>query len=160
YHRYHLCRLFDEGGKIALPSGREMPTDPWKAENYDLWQDPELLAYVSPIIEEAAAAIIKAKPKILGLSIQQCNEGFSHLLVRHVKEALPDLLLLVGGFSCYNADIGLRAFPEADYMCIGESDLTVGPLVRALVAGERPKDLPGVLSRFDTPGRMFVPAPM
>ena len=41
--------------------------------------------------------------------------------------ALPDLLLLVGGFSCYNADIGLRAFPEADYMCIGESDLTVGP---------------------------------
>lgn len=160
YHRYHMRRLFDEGGKIVLPSGREMPTDPWQAEHYDLWENPELLSYLSPIIEEAAAAIIRAKPKILGLSIQQCNTAFSRLLVNRVKEALPDVLLLVGGFSCYNADIGLRAFPEADYMCIGESDLTVGPLVKRLAAGERPKDLPGVMSRFDTPGRMFSPAPM
>jgi radical SAM superfamily enzyme YgiQ (UPF0313 family) len=160
YHRYHIRRLFDEGGKIVMPSGREMPTDPWQAENYDLWDNPELLAYLSPIVEEAAAAIVKAKPKILGLSIQQCNTAFSHLLVKQVKQALPDVLLLVGGFSCYNPDIGLRAFPEADYMCIGESDLTVGPLVRQLLAGMRPKDLPGVLSRFDSPDRLFVPAPM
>jgi len=160
YHRYHIRRLFDEGGRIVLASGREMPPDPWQAENYDLWENPELLAYLSPIIEEAAAAIIKAKPKILGLSIQQCNTAFSHLLVKHVKEKLPDMLLLVGGFSCYNSDIGLRAFPEADYMCIGESDLTVGPLVKQLVAGKRPKDQPGVLSRFDAPDRLFVPAPM
>jgi radical SAM superfamily enzyme YgiQ (UPF0313 family) len=160
YHRYHIRRLFDEGGKIVLPSGREMPTDPWQAENYDLWENPELLAFLSPIVDEAAAAIIKAKPKVLGLSIQQCNTAFSRLVVKQVKEALPDLLLLVGGFSCYNPDIGLRAFPEADYMCIGESDLTVGPLVKRLVAGERPKDLPGIVSRFDTPDRLFVPAPM
>ena len=160
YHRYHIRRLFDENGKIVMPSGREMPTDPWQAENYDLWDNPELLAYLSPIIEEAAAAIIKAKPKVLGLSIQQCNTAFSRMLVKRVKEALPDMLLLVGGFSCYNPDIGLRAFPEADYMCIGEADLTVGQLVRQLVAGMRPKDQPGVLSRFDTPDRMFVPAPM
>jgi Radical SAM superfamily len=160
YHRYHIGRLFDEGGKVVLPSGREMPTDPWQAENYDLWDNPELLAYLSPIIDEATAAIVKAKPKVLGLSIQQCNTAFSHLLVKKVKDALPDVLLLVGGFSCYNPDIGLRAFAEADYMCIGESDLTVGPLVKRLVAGERPKDLPGVLSRFDTPDRLFVPAPM
>jgi hypothetical protein len=160
YHRYHIRRLFDEGGKIVMPSGREMPTDPWQAENYDLWDNAELLEYLRPIVEEAADAIIKAKPKILGLSIQQCNTSFSRLLVTQVKAALPDMLLLVGGFSCYNPDIGLSAFPEADYMCIGESDLTVGPLVKRLVAGERPKDLPGIVSRFDTLDRLFVPAPM
>ena len=65
-----------------------------------------------------------------------------------MKDALPELVILVGGFSCYNPDIGLRAFPSADYMCIGESDLTVGSLVKQLVAGERPKDLPGVISRL------------
>ena len=81
YHRYHIRRLFDEGGKIVMPSGREMPTDPWQAENYDLWDNPEVLAYLSPIVEEAAAAIVKAKPKILGLSIQQCNTAFSRMLV-------------------------------------------------------------------------------
>ena len=160
YHRYHIRRLFDECGKIVMPSGREMPTDPWQAENYDLWDNPEVLAYLSPIVDEAAAAIIKAKPKVLGLSIQQCNTAFSRMLVTQVKAALPDLVLLVGGFSCYNPDIGLRAFPEADYMCMGESDLTVGPLAKQLVAGELPKDQPGVISRFDTPDRLFVPAPM
>lgn len=160
YHHYHIGRLFDDGGAIVLPSGREMPTDPWQAENYDLWADPEVLAYLGPIILQAADAIIDAKPKILGLSIQQCNEGFSKLLVDRVRSKLPDVVILVGGFSCYNADIGLKAFPEADYMCIGEADLTVGPLAKRLVAGERPKDLPGVLSRYDTPDRIFVPAPM
>lgn len=160
YHRYHIRRLFDEGGRIVLPSGREMPTDPWQAEHYDLWSDPEVIVYLSPIIDEAAAAIIAARPKVLGLSIQGCNETFSTQLVARVKAALPDVVILTGGFSCYNADIGLRAFPAADYMCIGEADLTVGPLAERLARGERPKDQPGVLSRFDTPGRMFIPAPM
>lgn len=160
YHRYHIRRLFDEGGKIVLPSGRELPTDPWQAEHYDVWSSPEVVTYLSPIIDEAADAIIEAKPKILGLSIQQCSEAFSRYLVNRVKAALPDLVIIVGGFSCYNADIGLRAFPEAEYMCIGESDLTVGPLVKRLARGEKPRDQPGVLSRHDTPGRMFVPAPM
>ena len=91
YHRYHIRRLFDEGGKIVMPSGREMPTDPWQAENYDLWDNPEVLAYLSPIVEEAAAAIVKAKPKMLGLSIQQCNTAFSRMLVERVKDALPDM---------------------------------------------------------------------
>ena len=112
YHRYHIRRLFDEGGKIVMPSGREMPTDPWQAENYDLWENPEVLAYLTPIVEEAAVAIVKAKPKILGLSIQQCNTAFSRILVDRVKAALPDVVILVGGFSCYNPDIGLRAFPR------------------------------------------------
>ena len=44
YHRYHIRRLFDEAGKIVMASGREMPTDPWQAENYDLWENPEVLA--------------------------------------------------------------------------------------------------------------------
>ena len=160
YHRYHIRRIFDEGGKIVLPTGREMPTDPWQAENYDLWTDPAVIDYLMPIIEEAAAEIIAAAPKVLGLSIQQCNEVFARVLVRLVKAARPETVILVGGFSCYNADIGLRAFPEADYMCIGEADLTVGPLVLALARGQRPRNQPGVLSKFDSSDWMFVPAPM
>ena len=160
YHRYHITRIFDEGGKIVLPTGREMPTDPWQAENYDLWGDPAVIDYFMPIIEEAAAEIIVAAPKVLGLSIQQCNEVFARAVVRRVKAARPDTVILVGGFSCYNADIGLRAFAEADYMCIGESDLTVGPLVSALARGQRPRNQPGVLSKFDSPDWVFLPAPM
>jgi len=160
YHRFHIQRIFDEGGQVILASGRELPVDPWQAENYDLWSEPEVIDFFMPIIHEAAAAIIEARPKLLGLSIQQCSEAFSAELVRLVKAARPETVILVGGFSCYSPDIGLRSFPLADYMCIGESDLTVGPLVEALARGERPIDLPGVLSRYDTPARLFTPAPM
>ncbi len=171
YHRYHVHRLFDMGGRIVLPSGRVLPEDPWQAEHYDVWTSGaetasrrgghnEVLEFFRPLIDEAIAELAEARPKVLGLSIQQCNEAISRELVRGVKAKLPDTLILVGGFSCYNADIGRRAFPECDYMCIGEADLTVGPLVEALARGERPFNQPGVLSRFDTPDYRYVPAPM
>jgi hypothetical protein len=160
YHRFHIRRLFDEGGVIRLPNGRALPTDPWQAEHYDLWSDPEVIAYFEPEIDEVVAGIVAARPKILGLSIQGCNEHFSTAVVKRVKAALPEIIVLVGGFSCYSPDIGLRGFPLADYMCIGEADLTVGALVERLAAGERPKNTPGVLSRFDDPAFPFIPAPM
>lgn len=172
YHRFHIHRLYDMGGRIVLPSGRVLPEDPWQAEHYDVWASGaehsstrgkgsnEVLDFFRPLIEEAANAIIEARPKILGLSIQQCNEAISREIVNTVKQSIPGTVILVGGFSCYNPDIGLRAFPECDYMCIGESDLTVGLLVEALAQGERPANQAGILSRYDTPDYTFIPAPM
>ena len=171
YHRFHMHRLFDVGGRITLPSGRVLPEDPWQAEHYDVWaatsetstlrgSDSEVIRFFRPLIDQAIAAVAEARPKVLGLSIQQCNEAVSRAAVNGVKERAPDTVILVGGFSCYNADIGLRAFPECDYMCIGESDLTVGPLIEALARGERPANQAGVLSRYDTPDYSYIPAPM
>jgi radical SAM superfamily enzyme YgiQ (UPF0313 family) len=160
YHRYHINRLFDEGGRIVMPDGREMPVDPWQAEHYDLWLDPHVIDHFRPLLHEAATALIKARPKILGLSVQQCNEALSRELIRLVKAERPETIVLVGGFSCYSADVGRRGFPDCDYMCIGEADLTVGPLVERLARGERPRNQPGILSRFDSPDYRFLPAPM
>ena len=160
YHRYHVRRLFDEGGRVVLPSGRVLPVDPWQAEHYDLWDMPEVIDYFMPIIVEAASEVARVKPKVLGLSVQQCSEAFSRRLVNLVREQISDMVVVVGGFSCYNADIGLKSFPEADYMCIGEADLTVGPLIEALARGERPRNVAGVVSRYDDPKIPFIPAPM
>lgn len=171
YHRFHMHRLFDAGGRVVLPSGRVMPEDPWQAEHYDVWTSASEMAttrhghtdvidFFRPLINETVEALVAAAPKILGLSVQQCNEAISQQIVRGVKARLPDVAVVIGGFSCYNADIGRRIFPDCDYMCVGEADLTVGPLVEALARGERPANLPGVLSRFDRPEHRFIPAPM
>jgi radical SAM superfamily enzyme YgiQ (UPF0313 family) len=160
YHRFHIRRLFDEDGRVTLPSGRQLPTDPWQAEHYDLWGDREVLASFRPEIEEVVGKIVEARPKVLGLSIHACNEHFSAAVVEGVKKRLPETTILVGGFACYNPDIGLRGFPLADYMCIGEADLTVGPLVEALAKGERPRNMPGVLSKYDLPDYRYIPGPM
>lgn len=171
YHRFHMHRLFDMGGSITLPGGLVLPEDPWQAEHYDLWTATgggasgptgrnEVLEFFRPVIDEAIATLVKARPKVLGLSIQGCNEAAAREVALGVKTHLPDIVIVVGGFSCYNPDVGRRAFPECDYMCVGEADLTVGPLIEALARGERPFNQPGVLSRFDTSDYPYIPAPM
>jgi hypothetical protein len=159
YHRYHTYRLLDANGTIKTASGFTMAADPWLAEAYDEWQKPEVIDYFQPIVDEVVEKLTAAKPKILGLSIQACNIRFCREVVKGVKASLPDTIILVGGYSCYQSTIGRRNFPESDYMCIGETDLTVGSLVKALARGERPKDLPGVFSRFDSEFRIFKPGP-
>ncbi|MBI3862749.1 MAG: B12-binding domain-containing radical SAM protein [Planctomycetia bacterium] len=160
YHRFHIRRLFDEGGKMYLPNGKELPTDPWQAEHYDVWTADITIDFFEAEVREIVAKLLVARPKVLGLSIHGCNERFSKEVVKRVKEAAPEIMVLVGGFACYSPDIGLRGFPLADYMCVGESDLTVGPLVERLARGERPGNVPGVLSKFDDPAVPYVPAPM
>lgn len=171
YHRFHMHRLFDVGGEVVLPGGLVVPEDPWQAEHYDLWTTSgggaagptgknEVLEFFRPLLDELIDEVARARPKVLGLSIQGCNEAAAKEVALGVKARHPDVVIVVGGFSCYNADVGRRAFPECDYMCIGESDLTVGPLIEALARGERPFNQPGILSRFDTPEYRYIPAPM
>lgn len=171
YHRYHMHRLFDVGGEVVLPGGLVVPEDPWQAEHYDLWTTSgggaagptgknEVLEFFRPLLNELIDEVVRARPKVLGLSIQGCNEAAAKEVALGVKARHPDVVIVVGGFSCYNADVGRRAFPECDYMCVGESDLTVGPLIEALARGERPFNQPGILSRFDTPDYRYLPAPM
>ncbi|MBI5888090.1 MAG: radical SAM protein [Deltaproteobacteria bacterium] len=160
YHRYHVSRLFDAPDVILTPDGNPLPEDPWLAENYELWQRPDTLEYFRPMIDETVRALAEARPKIVGFSIQACNVKFAKEVAKGVKALLPDTLILAGGYSCYQPFIGRLAFPEADYMMIGEADLNVGGLVRRLSAGERPTGLPGVISRFDPPDTDFRPGPM
>ena len=118
------------------------------------------MAYLSPIVDEAAAAIIKAKPKVLGLSIQQCNTAFSRMLVDAGKGGTARSGTAGRRLQLLQSRYRAAGLSRSRFMCMGESDLTVGSLAKQLVAGERPKDQPGVISRFDTPDRLFVPAPM
>ncbi|MBI5559855.1 MAG: radical SAM protein [Deltaproteobacteria bacterium] len=157
YHRYHTLRLLDSAGGIVTKTGCRMKDDPWAVDGEEEWQKAEVIEYFLPEIREVSEGLIKANPKILALSVQSNNIRFSREVVKRVKKGLPDTLILVGGYSCYYPTLGPLVFPDYDYMVIGEGDLTVGPLVSALIKGERPKDIPGVISRFDSPKRRFTP---
>ncbi|MDC0476494.1 B12-binding domain-containing radical SAM protein [Alphaproteobacteria bacterium] len=160
YHRYHMNRIFNLGSEPVLPSGKVLPKDPWQAEHYDIWADPEMSEFMHPMIQDIVDQVCEAKPKIVGFSIQQCNQSLTEFVAKIIKSKCPSTQIVVGGFSCYNPNIGFKAFPLADYMCIGESDLVVGELMYRLSRGENIKDMPGVLSKHDEPFRLFVPAPM
>ena len=159
YHRYHTFRLLDSDGDIRLPSGQVMPEDPWAAEDMSLWERPETLNLFREDFEEILTKLVAARPKVLGLSIQQCNLMFCREMARRAKEALPDLVVLVGGYSCRHSNVGRDVFPECDYMAILEADDTVGEMVRRLAAGDRPANTPGYISVYDSPDWPFEPAP-
>ncbi|WP_161539734.1 B12-binding domain-containing radical SAM protein [Paramagnetospirillum kuznetsovii] len=159
YHRYHIRRLFDLCGPIILPDGTEMPREPWMPEYAEWWGNGTATTALEDDIQQAIARIIAARPKILGFSVNSSNRDIAGRIAETVRQACPDIVILAGGYSCQDETLGRLNFPEADYVCIGEADLTVGPLCEALATGQRPIDQPGVMSRFDTPGRRFVPGP-
>jgi radical SAM superfamily enzyme YgiQ (UPF0313 family) len=173
YHLFHMHRIFDLGHKV-IQAGVELPTDPWLAHNYDAWSslsehenNGEGISTQQPIhqffnflLDTVSRELVRAKPKVVGFSIQQCSEVMSAQLIGLIREKGLNSPVVVGGFSCYNFDIGLRGFPLADYMCIGEAETTIGILLRELIKSGVARDLPGVLSKLDSPNRVFTAAPM
>jgi hypothetical protein len=164
YHRYHIRRIFDWGvTDIQLDTGQTLPANPWQGwEEY--WPDPRywpaLYRLFGEDLTELAEKIIAARPRILAMSVHPRNEWSSRLFARHIKAALPEIVIVVGGHSCLHAQSAPFAFPEYDYIVAGEAELVFGDLVRALVRGERPADLPGIIGRWDSPGWQFQPAPL
>jgi radical SAM superfamily enzyme YgiQ (UPF0313 family) len=160
YHRYHMRRCINQWSSVVQEGGPVHPTDPWQAADYLCWTDPKFIDYFSDIINEVVEKIIKAKPKVVGFSLHQTSHASIQRVVDRIRPALPDTVIIVGGMSCYQSIVARHVFPAADYVVVGEGDTSVGPLVLALARGERPKNLPGVVSRFDSEDVKFVGAPL
>ncbi|MFC1829958.1 B12-binding domain-containing radical SAM protein, partial [Thermodesulfobacteriota bacterium] len=160
YHQYHSKRVLKNLDPVVTPDGYEMPKDPWTPGTVEEWGRPEVLEYFMPPIEEILRQITENPPKAIGLSVHGNNRPLSKLFVKSIRERLPDVVIVVGGYDCVYHDIGPKIFPDFDYMFINEADLTLGPFIKGLAARKRQKDLPGVVSRFDSPGRKWVETPL
>jgi radical SAM superfamily enzyme YgiQ (UPF0313 family) len=159
YHRYHSRRCLNYMDRIHS-NGMVHPEDPWQAENYIVWTDKKFVDYFADILDELTEKIIEAKPKVVGLSLHQTSTVSATRVVERLRKALPEIYIIVGGMSCYQHFVAQRIFPQADYVVVGEADTVVGPLVAALARGERPRDVPGVVSRYDSEDREYVGAPL
>jgi len=159
YHRYHCSRLLDK--KIHIrPSGTPMPVDPWDKTMRAEWHGDDFLAFFKPDLREALDKIEQARPRILGVSLNSFNRKIAGWFLGEIRRRLPKTLVMVGGYDCVYPQVGPRLFSDFDYMVVGEAENSLIPLLRSLLAGERPGDVPGALSKFDSPGRVFSPAPL
>ncbi len=160
YHRYHSRRILSGLDKVVSPSGYVMKDDPWDVVSADEWNKPEVIEYFRLEINEVIDAMVKARPKIVGISLCETNRKIAREVVKGIRALYPDVVILVGGYDCVYHYVGPHLFQEYDYMVIGEAELTLWPLVKALVAGEKPKDVPGVISRYDSPNRIWRSDPL
>ena len=116
--------------------------------------------HLSYEFREVIAELIFAEPKMIGLSLHTTNLSFCKEIVKQVKSVLPETLIVVGGYDCMRPDQGRYLFPEYDYMVVFEAENTLGSLVEQLVKGERPKNIPGILSKYDNDAFPFIRAPL
>jgi radical SAM superfamily enzyme YgiQ (UPF0313 family) len=159
FHRYHSLRL---AGSPDCPAEKGSAPDPalWEPVSASKWKDPELLKIFSPWTEELIQKITAAKPAAVGFSVSETSREISKYVTGRLRQSLPGVIILAGGYDCYFRNDGPLLFPDFDYMFIGETELTLGPFTRRILAGEKCADTPGVVSRFDTPGRVWEPAPL
>jgi len=160
YHRYHMARILDGREVVVSPSGYEMRQDPWSIDVImDEWEKQEVLAFFEAEIEELVSAVALAKPKIIGLSLHGTNLEISREVVRRLRIAHPDVVVVVGGYDCIRPEFGANLFDDFDYMVIFEAENSLAKLVNAILDGEKVKNMPGVISKYDISALPFIPAP-
>jgi len=160
YHRYHSQRILSSLDKVIAPSGYVMKDDPWDNTNTQEWFKPEAIEYFRPEINQIINGLSRARPKIIGISLNGSNRLVVQEVVKGIRAELPDVPIVVGGYDCVYHHVAPRLFAGFDYMVIGEAELTLPPLVNALLSGEQPRNLPGIISRYDPFDRAWVPGPL
>lgn len=88
--------------------------------------------------EHIVATLLAESPQIVGLGVYIWNVAPLTRVVRALRAARPDLLIVVGGPEVSYEVEQQEICGLADYVITGEADLAFPDLCRALLAGQRP----------------------
>lgn len=160
YHRFHSARILGGRQETILAGGYRLPEDPWDNTNIADWDKDEVLDYFWPHLEPTLQDVVDRRPKALGLSLHGLNRRLVGRVVAYFRRHLPEMVIVVGGYDCVYHGVALYLVKDYDYMVVGEAEMSLPGLARALAGGQRPRDLPGIVSRFDSPGHVWTPAPL
>ena len=161
----YAALLFPERRETIAPFWRSQSSRRSLSQN---WGFHETLDKLEDASQGVLSRINWQDYGLVGLSICYGQLTSALYFIRHMKQAAPDLKVVVGGSACAG-DLGLSLldlFPEIDYVISGEGELPLVPLIKGLVhsGGKGQADpTPGLLDRDDsletgTPGFSQVPA--
>lgn len=156
FHRFHAWRLSELGEPVVLPSGRVLHEDPWTPAGINDFAVPEIIDYFWHHCKQLLDAIVQAKPKVVGLTVDSTNLAICNRFIQVLRLCAPDTTVVLGGYLFLRHINPEPRVPDFDYIVIGEAEISLPPLAKALSRGEKPKDLPGIVSRYDTPDRGVV----
>ncbi len=109
----------------------------------------EARARATAFLEEAIDRVAWDRYVLVGVSCTHLQSGAGLALLRRLRARYPAVRTAMGGANC-EGQMGTAIhalFPFVDYVCSGEGDHVFPELVRRLLAGESPLDLPGILAR-------------
>lgn len=160
HHRYHQDRVLGLGNPDYAALRERVGLDPWDVRHTAIWREPHVVEAFGHDLDQLASAVVAAAPRVVGLSLN----GLSWLAARRVAEAvrraLPEVVIIGGGHACAHPASARPALEFCDYAFVFEADLTLVPVLKSLLAGERPRDLAGVLSRWDSSDQPWRETPL
>lgn len=112
-----------------------------KANLGDLEASAEILEFdLKKRPHDVAEILLAQNPRIIGLGVYIWNVRETHELVGILKQARPDITLVLGG-----PEVSYQANEQpivalADYVISGEADLAFADLCRKLLLGDRPSE--------------------
>ena len=106
-------------------------------------------AAAEPFLEECLNQVDWQRYDVIGFTSTFAQTTASLALAQRIKQRSPKTIIAFGGANC-EAEMGLQlhcSFPFVDVVCSGEADLSFPRLIRALMDGDDPELIPGVIWR-------------
>jgi radical SAM superfamily enzyme YgiQ (UPF0313 family) len=111
---------------------KEHGEDYWKSERYFLWQDKEnfdkyILPDLQPILYRIAEDIAFSGVRVVGFSLYITNYFATMVLVRYLKELVPDICFIVGGPETITGSYWFDSDAKNifNYIFVGEAEETL-----------------------------------
>ena len=157
YHNFHSSRLL-KNINIADLSGESLNScdDPWDNTAVSQWTKSETLDLFKNDLNSLLESIRKEKPVAVGFSIHGANRPVVNAFIASLRKKIPETIIVLGGYDCVFPNTAKTHIKDYDYIVVGESEVSFPDLAKAVIRGERPKDLDGIISRFDSPKRKMV----
>jgi len=109
--------------------------------------------------EELLARIMATEPDVLGVSLYIWNRECAARLIRRVKALKPEITVVVGGpEATFSVEETLREMP-VDYLLRGAGEESLPALLRCLMDGTVPSEVPGVCFPAEDGLHLSAPAP-
>ena len=99
----------------------------------------------------------RQRPDLVGITLYTFNRHPGLRLARLAKKANPECTVIVGGpHATHMASSILRHFPAVTGVAIGEGEMTMLEVARAVAAGRPLSGIPGLMVRNETAGTSVV----
>ncbi|PIU72258.1 hypothetical protein COY26_02610 [Candidatus Woesearchaeota archaeon CG_4_10_14_0_2_um_filter_33_10] len=134
----------------------------WKFENNKHWcdWDKDFKELFKEEIEYCVKRILSFQnTKIYAFSVQATNRLFSIEVIKRIKEANPDKIIIVGGVGCFDDREREQIFPLelVDFFIVGEGEVSLFELVDRLKKDISIENIPGVVYYKNKEKRFTLP---
>ena len=106
----------------------------------------ELGIHPKPNAAEAdfRALVAEFQPDLIGFSVIECTHHLALTLARAIADYRPEVPRIWGNVHATFAADRIIGAPEIDMLCVGEGEVAIRALARALADGRRPSGIPNL----------------